>query len=101
MGTWDVGPFDNDDAADFAVELDDAPPQARIEMIGAILERVAGPADHDSRLSDIPRAVAAAALGSEILHWYGHSSLAKDRCGGRAFAMPLWTCSRVWGTTLD
>lgn len=62
MGTWDVGPFDNDDAADFAGELDDAPAQARIEMIGAVLERVADPTDDDSRLSDAPRAVAAAAL---------------------------------------
>lgn len=62
MGFWDVGPFDNDDAADFAGELDDAPAHARIDMIGAILERVADPADHDSRLSGAPRAVAAAAL---------------------------------------
>lgn len=62
MGTWDAGPFGNDDAADFAGELDDAPAQARIEMIGAVLERVADPTDDDSRLSDAPRAVAAAAL---------------------------------------
>jgi hypothetical protein len=62
MGTWGAGPFDNDDAADFAGELDDAPAQARIEMIGAVLERVADPTDDDSRLSDAPRAVAAAAL---------------------------------------
>ncbi|MEU4163458.1 DUF4259 domain-containing protein [Actinoplanes sp. NPDC026670] len=62
MGTWDVGPFDNDDAADFADALDDAPAHVRIEMIGSVLERVADPADDDSRLSDAPRAVAAAAL---------------------------------------
>jgi len=62
MGTWDVGPFDNDDAADFADDLDDAPAHTRIEMIGAILERVTEPTDDDSRLSDAPRAVAAAAL---------------------------------------
>jgi hypothetical protein len=62
MGTWDVGPFDNDDAADFAGDLDDAPAQVRIEMIGAVLERVANPEENDSRLSDAPRAVAAAAL---------------------------------------
>lgn len=24
MGTWDIGPFDNDTAADFAIELDKA-----------------------------------------------------------------------------
>lgn len=62
MGTWDVGPFGNDDAADFAFELDDAPAHTRIEMIGAVLERVANPADDDPRLSDPARAVAAAAL---------------------------------------
>lgn len=62
MGTWDVGPFGNDDAADFAFELDDAPAHTRVEMIGAVLERVANPADDDPRLSDAPRAVAAAAL---------------------------------------
>jgi hypothetical protein len=62
VGTWDAGPFGNDDAADFAGELDDASAQARIEMIGAVLERVADRTDDDSRLSDAPRAVAAAAL---------------------------------------
>jgi len=62
MGAWDVEPFGNDDAADFAVELDDAPASARTEMIGALLERVANATDIDSRLSDAPRAVAAAAL---------------------------------------
>jgi hypothetical protein len=62
MGTWDAGPFGNDDAADFAGELDDAPAHTRIEMIGAVLERVANPAEDDPRLSDAPRAVAAAAL---------------------------------------
>ncbi|GAB7036832.1 MULTISPECIES: DUF4259 domain-containing protein [Catenuloplanes] len=58
MGTWDVGPFDNDDAADFAGELDDAPPRARIDMVGAALERGAD----DFSPWDAPRAVAAAAL---------------------------------------
>ncbi|WP_089298733.1 DUF4259 domain-containing protein [Actinoplanes regularis] len=29
MGTWDVEPFDNDDATDFAGELNDAPAQVR------------------------------------------------------------------------
>jgi uncharacterized protein DUF4259 len=60
MGTWDVEPFGNDDAADFAFELDDAPTSVRIEMIGAVLERMAN--DDHHRLSDPPRAVAAAAL---------------------------------------
>ena len=58
MSAWGVGPFDNDDAADFAGDLDDAPAHARIEMIGAILERVAD----NTRFSNAPRAVVAAAL---------------------------------------
>jgi hypothetical protein len=62
VGTWDTGPFDNDDAADFALELDDAGPHARIEMIGAVLDRVANPADDEFRHADATRAVAAAAL---------------------------------------
>lgn len=62
MGTWDVEPFGNDDAADFADDLDEAPMQARIEMIGDVLERVANATDDDPLLSDAPRAVAAAAL---------------------------------------
>lgn len=62
MGAWGVEPFGNDDAADFAFELDDAPAPARIEMIGTVLERVAHRTHIDSRLSDAPRAVAAAAL---------------------------------------
>jgi hypothetical protein len=81
MGTWGVGPFDNDDAADFAGDLDDAPADIRIEMIGTVLERVADPADDDSRLSDAPRAVAAAALiaaqcpnGAPIHPSYGPSA---------------------------
>ncbi|MEV4516581.1 DUF4259 domain-containing protein [Dactylosporangium sp. NPDC049525] len=61
MGTWDVGPFGNDDAADFAYDLDEAPMQARVDMIGRALDRVIDAAD-DSGLPDAPRAVAAAAL---------------------------------------
>ncbi|MFI1997058.1 DUF4259 domain-containing protein [Actinoplanes sp. NPDC020271] len=78
MGTRDIGPFDNDDAADFAFEMDEASTHTRIEMIGAVLERVANPADDHSRLSDAPRAVAAAALiaaqypgGAPITSVYG------------------------------
>src|SRR5690348_7074160 len=37
MGTWDVEPFGNDDAADFANDLDEASTQDRIEMIGSVL----------------------------------------------------------------
>lgn len=62
MGAWGVGPFDNDDAADFAGELDEAPPGARIDMIGAALGSVLEPPDDDPLLPGAERAVAAAAL---------------------------------------
>ncbi|WP_127500758.1 DUF4259 domain-containing protein [Actinoplanes solisilvae] len=88
MGFWDVSPFGNDDAADFAGDLDDAadPPGAaerpradldeparsdppgtrpdpRVDMVGAVLERIAASGtDDDLDFGDSPRAVAAAAL---------------------------------------
>ncbi|MEU6438865.1 DUF4259 domain-containing protein [Streptomyces sp. NPDC047046] len=40
MGTWDVGPFDNDIAADFCGELDEAAAGERTRLIGSILTRV-------------------------------------------------------------
>ncbi|MGE7387026.1 DUF4259 domain-containing protein [Streptomyces sp. NPDC004126] len=39
MGTWDVGPFDNDQAADFALALDEAAPDEREELVRATLDR--------------------------------------------------------------
>ncbi|WP_432834887.1 DUF4259 domain-containing protein [Dactylosporangium sp. CA-092794] len=63
MGFWDSGPFGNDDAADFADELDEATAQGRIAMIGAVLERIATTGiTEDLDGGDAPRAVAAAAL---------------------------------------
>ena len=63
MGFWDSSPFGNDDAADFAVELDESTAQGRIEMVGAVLERVATTGiTEDLDAGDAPRAVAAAAL---------------------------------------
>ncbi|MEU9829731.1 DUF4259 domain-containing protein [Micromonospora chersina] len=60
MGFWDVSPFGNDDAADFAGDLDEATVEARVELVGSVLERVAHSTDPD--IYDAPRAVAAAAL---------------------------------------
>lgn len=40
MGTWDAGPFDNDSAADFANDLDDAPEYQRVAMIRGALTAV-------------------------------------------------------------
>ncbi|MFG2986463.1 DUF4259 domain-containing protein [Streptomyces sp. NPDC048258] len=61
MGTWDIGPFDNDTAADFAGDLDEAAVEERESMIRSALERAADPADHLDT-PDAERAVAAAAL---------------------------------------
>jgi hypothetical protein len=41
MGTWDIGYFDNDIAADFAGGLDDAAPQERAGLLRVALERAA------------------------------------------------------------
>ncbi|SEF87361.1 protein of unknown function [Thermomonospora echinospora] len=61
MGTWDVGPFDNDTAADFAGRLDDLPEQERPAAIRAVLTAVL--AEQDYLDSDYAvEAVAAAAL---------------------------------------
>ncbi|SCL36571.1 protein of unknown function [Micromonospora rhizosphaerae] len=63
MGFWDSSPFGNDDAADFADALDKTTAQGRIEMVGAVLERVATTGiSQELDAGDAPRAVAAAAL---------------------------------------
>lgn len=61
MGTWDVGPFDNDTAADFSGDLDDAAESERAGIIRSALARVL--ITHDHLDQDIAvEAVAAAAL---------------------------------------
>lgn len=61
MGTWDVGPFDNDTAADWCDSLDAAAPNARRDLIRGALARAADTADYlDADIAD--EAVAAAAL---------------------------------------
>ena len=61
MGTWDIGPFDNDTAADFGSDLDEAALEQRQSLIRGALTRAADPADFLDT-SDGERAVAAAAL---------------------------------------
>jgi hypothetical protein len=58
VGAWDSGPFDNDEAADFAGQLDEADPNQRIVMIREALQ---GGADSDDEEA-LARAVAAAAV---------------------------------------
>ena len=61
MGTWDVGPFDNDTAADWCGTFDDAAPDARQALVRDTLARAADTTDHlDADIGD--QAVAAAAL---------------------------------------
>ncbi|MGC5234752.1 DUF4259 domain-containing protein [Streptomyces albogriseolus] len=59
MGTWGIGPFDNDAAADFAAGLDEAEPERRVEMVRDVLVRTV---DATGWLADADEAVAAAAL---------------------------------------
>ncbi|WP_326680891.1 DUF4259 domain-containing protein [Streptomyces sp. NBC_01237] len=61
MGTWDIGPFDNDTAADFAGDLDEAALEEHEAMVRSVLKRSAGSADFLG-ICDGERAVAAAAL---------------------------------------
>ncbi|MFE2064409.1 DUF4259 domain-containing protein [Streptomyces sp. NPDC059467] len=61
MGTWDVGPFDNDTAADFCGDLDEAAAGEREGIVRAAFVCVIDTADHlEAPASDV--AVAAAAL---------------------------------------
>jgi hypothetical protein len=59
VGTWGTGPFDNDTAADFAGDLDDAPPGEREALVRGVLARTVSAAGY---LDEAQEAVAAAAL---------------------------------------
>jgi len=62
MGTWDVGPFDNDTAADWCGDLDDAAPGERSGLVRSALTAVLDNGD-DYLDSDVAvEAIAAAAL---------------------------------------
>jgi len=63
MGAWDIGHFDNDTAADFGGELDDAAPEQRAELVRTALAEAADVAVDDYLDSDVAApALAAAAL---------------------------------------
>ncbi|MFF8271728.1 DUF4259 domain-containing protein [Streptomyces sp. NPDC016562] len=61
MGTWDVGPFDNDTAADFCGDLDEAAAGEREGIVRGILTRVIGTVGY-LEAPESEQAVAAAAL---------------------------------------
>lgn len=65
MGAWDTGAFDNDDAADFAGDLNDAAPADRPGLIREALEAAA---DNDDYLeaSTANAAIAAAAIVASL-----------------------------------
>ncbi|MFE7548997.1 DUF4259 domain-containing protein [Streptomyces gardneri] len=63
MGTWDIGPFDNDTAADFSYGVDEAPAEKRAGVLRAALQEVTATGDDaflDSYFAE--KAVASAAL---------------------------------------
>jgi len=62
MGTWNVGPFDNDTAADWCGDLDDAAPEQRAVLIRDALGRVAQHGDEYLDSDDAVQAIAAAAI---------------------------------------
>jgi len=63
VGAWDAGPFDNDDAADFASELDGADPNERVVLIREALQDALDPTEVDDDEDIVQaRAVAAAAV---------------------------------------
>lgn len=61
MGTWDIGPFENDTAADFAYTLDETAPGKREDLVRATLIRTIQASDY-LESPEGAEAVAAAAL---------------------------------------
>ncbi|MFF3595314.1 DUF4259 domain-containing protein [Kitasatospora indigofera] len=61
MGTWDIGPFGNDTAADFSYTLDETPPGERENLIRTTLARTVRSRDY-LESPEAVEAVAAAAL---------------------------------------
>jgi hypothetical protein len=62
MGTWDVGPFDNDTAADWCGDLHDAAPEQRVQLIRGALTAVIDNGDHYLDSGFAAQAIAAAAV---------------------------------------
>lgn len=84
MGTWDTGAFDNDDAADFGGDLDEADPADRPQLIREALE-VAADAPGYLEAPQACRAIGAAAIvasqqpgGPEVDAAYGPEFLIEN-----------------------
>ncbi|MCQ6552987.1 DUF4259 domain-containing protein [Streptomyces sp. C10-9-1] len=61
MGTWDIGHFDNDTAADFSIRLDGAAGEERAGVLSEVLRSTADSGEYLEG-DNAARAVAAAAL---------------------------------------
>jgi hypothetical protein len=90
MGTWEKGAFDNDDAADFSGDLDDAAPGDRVQLIREALVAAADNSDYLA-VSEANQAIAAAAIvasqqpdGPEVDSAYGPGFLT----GGGTIDLP-------------
>ncbi|MFD9420611.1 DUF4259 domain-containing protein [Streptomyces goshikiensis] len=91
MGTWDVGPFDNDTAADFGGDLDEAAAGEREGIVRSALTRVV---DTAAYLEAPESEVAAAALvaaqcpgGEPADPFYGPEEPLPDLTGLRDLAL--------------
>lgn len=62
MGAWDVGPFDNDTAADWCGGLNEAIPEQRAVLIRDALTRVAEYGNDYLESNEAEKAIAAAAV---------------------------------------
>ncbi|GHB03791.1 DUF4259 domain-containing protein [Streptomyces termitum] len=62
MGTWDIGPFDNDTAADFSYRVDEAPDGERADVLLAAFREVTGTGDEYLDADLAMEAIASAAL---------------------------------------
>ncbi|MFF3758452.1 DUF4259 domain-containing protein [Streptomyces sp. NPDC002185] len=62
MGTWDIGPFDNDTAADFSYRVDEAPEEQRAEVLRAAFREVTGTGGEYLDADFAVEAIASAAL---------------------------------------
>ncbi|MFE6227653.1 DUF4259 domain-containing protein [Streptomyces sp. NPDC057854] len=62
MGTWDIGPFDNDTAADFSYRVDDAADGRKADVLLAAFREVTGTGEEYLDADLGAEAVASAAL---------------------------------------
>ncbi len=84
MGAWGIGPFDNDEAADFSGDFDDASQVGRLELIRDALQNAVSVGDYlDMDVAN--SAIAAAAIvasqlpgGERVNLAYGPKSLAVE-----------------------